>query len=138
MDATLLERLLGRDQHWQGPCTVILDAAAGIHAFGTDAIGAAGAKTYAPRLASGRVAVDAVCYMPEASALVLVQQQRSRQQTGEEAVKNTVTIADASHIVALEFNDLATLVSLGLTPPVLRSQASGVYTHPKVPPRQVS
>ncbi len=135
MDANLLERLLGRDQHWQGPCTVVLDAEAAIQTHGSDAIGAAGAKTYAPRLVSGRIPADAVCYLTEASALVLVQQQRSRQSSGEEAVKNTLTIADAHHVVAIEFGDLAALVGLGLTPPPARSPASGVFTHPKIQPR---
>jgi hypothetical protein len=135
MDANLVERLLGRDQQWQGPCTVILDAEASIQTQGADAIGAAGAKTYAPRLVSGRIPADAVCYLPDAQALVLVQQQRSRQQTGEEAVRNTLTIADVSRVVAVEFADLGALVSLGLTPPVTRSQSSGVHTHPKVPAR---
>jgi hypothetical protein len=138
MDANLLERLLGRDQHWQGPCTVVLDAEAVIQTHGSDAIGAAGAKTYAPRLASGRIPADAVCYLPESSALVLVQQQRNRQQTGEEAVRTTLTIADASHVVAIEFCDLSALVTLGLTAPPTRNQPSGTYSHPKVPPRPTS
>jgi hypothetical protein len=134
MDAALLERLLGRDQQWQGPCVVVLDAAAAIQAHGADAIGAAGAKTYAPRLASGRVHADAVCYLAEAAALVMMQQQKSRGQSGEEAIKTTLTVADAAHVVALEFSDLSALVSLGLNPPATRAHPSGI-THPRMPPR---
>jgi hypothetical protein len=124
MDAALLGKLLGRDQQWHGPCTVILDADATVQTGGTDAIGAGSVKTYAPRMVSGRIAADCVCLLADGQAVAMVQQQRTRQQTGEEAIKNTLIVADAAHVVAIEFPDLAALTGLGLSAPVTR-QAPG-------------
>jgi hypothetical protein len=137
MDAALLGKLLGRDQHWQGPCTVILDADATIQTGGTDAIGAGSMKTYAPRMVSGRINVDFVCLLADGQALAMVQQQRTRQQTGEEAIKNTLTVADAAHVVAIEFADLGPLANLGLSPPAPRPLATAGLQS-KAPPRPAS
>ena len=45
MNAGLLGKLFGRDQLWHGPCTVILDAEAGVYALGVDSIVSGGAKS---------------------------------------------------------------------------------------------
>ncbi len=134
MDAALLVKLFGREQHWHGPCTVILDAEAAVQNIGNDSIVGAGAKMYAPRLISGRVLADAVCLLQDGAALLLVQQQRLRQQSGEEVVKQTLTVAGTEHIVAIEFLDTAPLLALGLPVPATRSSGShpGLQTRPKV------
>jgi hypothetical protein len=132
MDAALLGKLLGRDQQWHGPCTVILDADATVQTGGTDSIGAGSIKSYAPRMVSGRIAADCVCLLADGQALAMVQQQRTRQSTGEEAVKNTLIVADGAHVVAIEFPDLAPLTGLGLSAPATRP-AAGTGSHAKVP-----
>src|SRR6187200_1859456 len=102
MQAGLLNKLFG-SRTWHGPCTVVLDADATIQTSGTDAIVNAGIKMFAPRLISGRVPVDAVAYLPEEDALVMVQQLRIRQAGGEDQFQQTVHVADASHVAAVEF-----------------------------------
>src|ERR1700686_859244 len=109
MDIALLGKLFGREQRWHGPCTVILDAEATMYALGQDAIVGGGAKQYAPRMISGRVMADSVCLTADGTALLLLQQQKIRQQTGEEIVKQTLTITDPAHVVALEFLDAGPL-----------------------------
>src|SRR5262245_31976111 len=113
MDAALLRKLFGQDQHWHGPCTVILDAEDGIQNIGVDSIVSACSKMYAPRRVSGRSPADSVCLLQDGSALLIMQQQRIRQQTGEEIVKQTLTVAATSHLVAVEFYDTAPLLALG-------------------------
>lgn len=118
MDASVLAKLFGREQRWHGPCTVILDAEAAMLALGLDSILGGGAKQYAPRMVSGRLVADTACLLQDGSALVVVQQQKVRQQTGEEATRQTLTVADPGHIVAIEFPDSAALAGLGLTAPI--------------------
>ncbi|MCS6851497.1 MAG: hypothetical protein NZ700_10070 [Gemmataceae bacterium] len=132
MDAAILTRLFGRDQQWHGPCTVILGAEATVQTVGGDSIASAGAKVYAPRVISGRVAADAVCLLYDASALLILQQQRVRQATGEEFVKQTLTVADVGSIAAIEFFDTAPLANLGVPAPVIRTSSgqSGVMSRP--------
>ena len=117
MNSALLGKLFGQEQRWLGPCTVIMDAEAALQTLGVDSIIGGGAKSYAPRLVSGRIAADAVCLTQDGSALLISQQQKVRLNTGEEKIQQTVIIADAEHIVAIEFHDIAVLASLGLTPP---------------------
>src|SRR3982751_6442977 len=76
MNTVILEKMFGRDQRWHGPCTVILDAEAGVYALGVDSIVGGGAKSYAPRMISGRVQADSVCLLEDRSALLLVQNQK--------------------------------------------------------------
>jgi hypothetical protein len=116
VQAALLTKLFGT-RKWHGPCTVVLDADASIQTSGTDAIVNAGVKMFAPRLISGRVAVDAVSYLPEEDALVLVQQVRIRQAGGEDAFQQTVHVADSAHVAAVEFPDGKCLSALGLPEP---------------------
>src|SRR4051812_46285064 len=92
MNAALLEKIFGRDQRWHGPCTVILDAEAGVTALGVDSIVGGGAKFYDPRMVSGRVSADSVCLLDDLSAVLLVQNQKVRQNTGEESLRQTLTI----------------------------------------------
>lgn len=117
MNAALLGKLFGHDQRWLGPCVVVLDAEATIQTQGTDSIIGGGAKSYAPRSVSGRIQADAACLLQDGSALVLLQQQKNRSTTGEETLRQTLTIADTAHVVAVEFNDTKALGSLGLSPP---------------------
>jgi hypothetical protein len=117
MQARVLAKLFGHQKQWHGPCTVVLDADATIQASGTDSIINAGAKMYAPRLVSGRVTADAVCLLPEELSLVIVQQTRIRQATGEDQMHQTVTIVDVAHVAAVEFADARSLAALGLPEP---------------------
>jgi hypothetical protein len=48
--------------------------------------GGAGAKVYAPRLITGRLSADFACLLKDGSAMVVLQQARVRQATGEEEV----------------------------------------------------
>ena len=125
MDAGLLVKLFGRNQEWQGPCVVIIEANAAIQTVGTDSIQGGGAKVYAPRTISGRVVADAACLMQDGSALVLVQHYKVRQPTGEDIVKQTLTVADPKHVIAVEFAESAAAVlqMLGLSCPAMRPPA---------------
>ena len=76
---------------------------------------------FAPRTVSGRITADAVCLLPEQSALLIVQQQKVRQDNGEDAIKQFLTVADSAHIVAIEFLDTAPLSTLEVSAPVLRA-----------------
>jgi hypothetical protein len=139
MDAGLLTKLFGRDQQWQGPCTVILDADATIQMSGTDAIASGGAKLYAPRTVSGRIAADSACLMQDGSAILMIQQVRVRQPTGEEIVKQTLTVADPRSVVAIEFAETVPLAlqALGLAAPPVRI-GSGSHTGTMTRPRPIS
>lgn len=117
MNAALLGKLFGHEQRWTGPCTVIVDAEAAVQALGVDSIVGGGAKSYAPRMVSGRLAADSVCLTQDGSALLIVQYHKVRMNTGEEKFQQTLIIADASRIAAIEFLDTSVLANLGLTPP---------------------
>jgi hypothetical protein len=123
MDTRLLTKLFGSEQRWQGPCSVILDAEAGIQTIGADSIGASATKSYAPRLVSGRVVADSVCMLADCSALLVVQLQKYRQVTGEEIVRQALVIIDTKHVVAVEFFDYAALNALGMHPPPTRTNS---------------
>jgi hypothetical protein len=124
MDIGLLAKFFGKDKSWQGACTVILDAEASVQAVGGDSLLIGGVKNYAPRLLSGRIVADAVCLLPDHSALLVFQQSYVRQQTGEEVVKQTLLAIDAGHVVAVEFTDLDALERLGVAEPVVHSDGS--------------
>ncbi len=117
MDSGLLTRFFGTTQAWHGPCTIIVDADAIVSISGPDSIVSGGVKMYAPRLVSGRIQADAVCLIPKENTLVIVQQNRTKQQTGEEQIRHTVYIVDTHHVIGIEFSDLSALDKLGLTPP---------------------
>jgi hypothetical protein len=124
MDATLLGRLFGRDQAWRGPCTVIVNADASVQAVAFDSVGGGGAKVYAPRIISGRIVADSACLLKDASALVLMQQHKIRQATGEETIKQILTVVDPPQVVAVEFPDNTALAAFGLLAPVIKSSGS--------------
>ncbi len=131
MDVGLLTKLFGKDQQWQGPCILVLDAAANIHVIGNDSIQGGGAKVYGHRVVSGRLQADTVCLLQDGKSMVLVTQQRTRQATGEETIKHTMLVVDTAHIVAVEFADTNLLAALGLSGPVVRTAGS----HPGLRPR---
>ncbi|MGE3804250.1 MAG: hypothetical protein AB7K24_06225 [Gemmataceae bacterium] len=124
MNAGLLVKLFGREQRWMGACTIILNADANIQQQGTDSIVGGGAKSYAPRMVSGRILADAVCLLQDASALIIIQQSKHRAPTGEEKVLQMMTIADTAAVVAIEFSDTAALPGLGLSSPPIRTTGS--------------
>jgi hypothetical protein len=135
MDAGLLAKMFGHNQEWQGPCTVVLDADASVQAVGNDSIQGGGAKTYAPRCISGRVIADSVCYLKDGSALVVMQQHKIRQATGEDTIKQLLTVIDPRSVVAVEFPDVMPLVlqTLGVGLPPVRPTGShtGVMPRPR-------
>ena len=73
MDSGLLKKLFGPTTAWHGPCIVLVDAESSVRTAGSDSIVAGGAKSYAPRVTSGRVQADAVCYHADFNALLIVQ-----------------------------------------------------------------
>lgn len=117
MNAGLLSQYFGTDRQWRGPCIVILDADATIQSPGADAIIQSGAKVYAPRMISGRVNADHACFLPQHETLLLVQNQRIRQATGEDLHQQTLLLVDPDHIAAIEFADLSALDRLGVAKP---------------------
>lgn len=131
MNTAILLKIFGKEQRWSGPCTVIMDSEAAVHALGTDSIMGGGAKSYAPRTVSGRITADTACLIQDGSVLFLLQQQKVREATGVETTKQVLTIADAAHIVALEFTDLAALTALSVSPPPVRPGGS----HQGIAPR---
>jgi hypothetical protein len=124
MNAVLLGKIFGREQRWLGPCVVVMNAEASMHALGTDSIVGGGAKQYAPRMVSGRIGADACCLTQDGSALIILQATKHRASTGEEKIVTTLVVADTAHIVAVEFPDTNVLANLGLTAPVIRPTSS--------------
>lgn len=120
MDAGLLGKIFGMDKAWHGPCTIIMDAEAAVSTVGTDSLLGGGAKQFAPRIISGRISCDSVCLLPDAKALVILQHLKVRQASGEEVVMQPMTVADISHIVAVELLDTSALAKLGLTAPPIK------------------
>jgi hypothetical protein len=76
-------------------------------------------KSYAPRITSGRVAADAVCYHPDYNSLLVVQRARTKHSTGEDVVNQTLVVVDMSHVAGVEFEGLEHLADLGLKAPPL-------------------
>jgi hypothetical protein len=135
MDIGLIKKLFGTEQHWTGACTVILDAEATVQAVGGDAMGSGGMKNWAPRTISGRINAEAVCLLRDQSAIVLLQQLRTKTATGEEVVKHTLTLADPAHVVAIEYTEGVphALQLMGLAMPVAKASGShsGVMSKPR-------
>ncbi|HLW64631.1 MAG TPA: hypothetical protein VKS79_04875 [Gemmataceae bacterium] len=119
MNAGLLATMFGSGGRWSGPCTLIVNADASVEAVGNDSIIQGGQKSYAPRLITGRVVVDAVRLLPEQAALVAVRKHVVRQSTGEDRVEFTMLVVNMDHVVGVEFRDLRTLSELGIRPPDL-------------------
>ncbi len=117
MNAGVLNKLFGNQKHWHGPCTIVVDADAAIQSSGTDAIVNAGVKMFAPRLISGRIEADSACFLADDQVLVVVQQTRIRQATGDDQFQNTVLILDAAHVAVVEFAGAKPLAALGLSDP---------------------
>ena len=125
MNAGLLAKMFGQERQWRGPCTVVLDADAAIQPVGNDSVVNSGAKMYAPRLISGRVAADAACLLATEGALLLVQVQKIRQATGQDLTRQTLVVVSLDHIAAIEFADVSLVKALGLPdPPAGTPQAS--------------
>src|SRR5580704_3469812 len=114
MNAKLLGKYFGTDVKWRGPCVVILTAEAAIQATGADSIMQGGAKSYSPRLISGRVTADTVCLLADDDALLMVQTQRIRQATGEDLTQRTLVVVDLGHVAAIEFPDVESLAAFGV------------------------
>jgi hypothetical protein len=119
MDSGLLKKLFGPSPSWHGPCVVLVDAETSVKTTGPDSIVAGGTKSYAPRITSGRVAADAVCYQSEHHALLVVQRNRSKGHTGEDVLHQTLVILDTAHVVGVEFESIDRLAGLGLSTPPL-------------------
>src|SRR5207253_1863778 len=125
MQAGLLNKLFGSQKQWHGPCVVVVDAEAAIQSSGTDAIVNAGIKMFAPRLISGRIEADAICYLHEETALVAVQQSRIRQAGVEDHFLQTVLIVDTAHVAAIEFAHAKPLAAIELSEPPRPAAGSG-------------
>lgn len=119
MDAGLLEKLLGKNREWSGPCVIVLDADATMHSPGPDTILGGGIKSYAPRFASGRVEADACCLIKEHNAILIVRQETHRDGTGQEFIKQQLLVADLAHITAVEFSHTGVLKGLGIPAPFI-------------------
>jgi len=121
VDAGLLERLLGGNRAWSGPCVVILDADARVQIPGTDSIISGGQKMYAPRVATGRIAADTVMLLPDERALVVVDRVWSKDHVGQTVVKQTMTVVNVDRVVGVEFDNIGPLKALGVqVPPAVR------------------
>ena len=119
MDSALLKKLFGTPPAWGGSCVILVDAETSVKQTGTDSIVTGGVKSYAPRVTSGRVAADAVCYHPEHNALFVIQRLRSKQTTGEDVTQQTLVVVDINHVVGVEFESTEQLAALGLKAPPL-------------------
>jgi hypothetical protein len=117
VDAGFLERLLGGNRIWSGPCTVILDADAAVNTPGPDSIITGGQKSYAPRVSCGRMNADAVFLLKDEQVLLSVEEVRFKDATGQSRVKRTLAVLDLRHIVGVEFGNLHPLKALGVDEP---------------------
>ena len=124
MDRNLLSKLFGSQSRWQGPCTVLLDANASVRSAGPDSIVGGGAKAYAPRISSGRISADAVCLLPEHSALLIVQRTTIRMQTGEDKIQQCLLVVDVAHVAGVEFENLSMLEALGVQIPEMPARTT--------------
>lgn len=118
MDSGLLKKMFG-PATWHGSCVLFVDAETSVKTTGPDSIVTGGIKSYAPRITSGRVVADAVCYHPEHNSLIAVQRVRTRSSTGEDVTQQTLVVLDPNHVVGVEFDNLDRLAALGLTAPPL-------------------
>lgn len=132
MNSAILAKIFGRDQTWHGPCTVLMHGEASVTTQGVDSLLGGGHKQYAPRVISGRIAADAICLTPDGLTLLIIQQQKIKQSTGEELVKQTLTIADTAFVMGVEFMDTGNLALLGVNPPMTRTQSG---SHHGITPR---
>ena len=117
MDSGILRKIFGTTSSWHGSCTILVDAETSVKTTGPDSIVTGGVKSYAPRITSGRVCADAICFHPEHNALLAVQRVRSKGHTGEEVLQQTLIVLDVSHVVGVEFDALDRLATLGLSAP---------------------
>lgn len=117
MDPALLQRLFGPAPAWSRPCIVVVDADASVKPAGQDSLLTGGAKTYAPRVTSGRIEADAVCFHADLGALLVVQRVWTRTHDGQDKVQHTLIVVNAAHVAAVEFNGLGQLERLGVAPP---------------------
>ena len=117
MDAGLLKSLFGSASAWHGSCVVLIDAGTTVKTSGQDSIMSGGIKSYAPRVTSGRVMADAICYQAGQNALLIVQRAYVKQQTGEDLFQQTLFVADGGHVVGIEFEGLDILEHLGVPQP---------------------
>jgi hypothetical protein len=117
MDSGLLKKLFGATPTWHGSCVVLVDAETSVKTTGPDSIVAGGTKSYAPRITSGRVVADAVCYHADHNALLVVQRARTKGHTGEDILQQTLVVVDLNHVVGVEFDSLDRLAALGLPAP---------------------
>jgi hypothetical protein len=132
MNSALLTKIFGRDQQWHGPCTVFMHGEAAVTTQGVDSLLGGGTKQYAPRVISGRVPADAVCLLHDGSALLLIQQQKTKQTTGEEVVKQLLIVADTAFVMGVEFPDTGNLATLGVNAPMTKTTTG---SHHGITPR---
>jgi hypothetical protein len=132
MNAALLSKIFGRDQQWHGSCTVLMHGEAAVATHGVDSLLGGGTKQFAPRVISGRIVADAACLLQDGSALLLIQQQKTKQSTGEETVKQILIVADTAFVMGVEFPDTGNLALLGVNAPATRT-SSGSH-HGVTPP----
>jgi hypothetical protein len=123
MDSGLLKQLFGPARAWHGACVVLVDAETSVKTSGPDSIVTGGVKSYAPRVTSGRVMADAVCYHPELNALLAVQRFRTKNHTGEDLIQQTLVVLDIGHVVGVEFDSVEHLADLGLKAPPVPEKA---------------
>lgn len=123
MDSGLLVKLFGNQGAWHGGCTILLDAAVSVNTSGPDSIISGGTKVYAPRLPSGRVAAEALSYLPSEGVLLLILRDRQRQQTGEEFWQERLLMVNVDHVAGLEFEGIDILGRLGIGVPPLRDDS---------------
>jgi len=132
MNSALLTKIFGRDQQWFGPCTVLMHGEAAVTSHGVDSLLGGGTKQYAPRVISGRVPADAVCLLHDGSALLLIQQQKTKQTTGEEVVKQLLIVADTAFVMGIEFPDTGNLATLNVSAPMTKTTTG---SHHGITPR---
>jgi hypothetical protein len=121
MDAGFLERLLSGSRTWSGPCVVITNASSDINVPGPDSVIAGGQRFYAPRVATGRLVADAVLLLKEDGVLLVVDQHRYKDGTGQTRLKQRLSIVGLQHVVGLEFDHVGALGILGIgDPPAVR------------------
>jgi hypothetical protein len=121
MKVEFLERLLGGSSKWAGACIVIMDAQSAVESPGPDTIVSGGVKSYAPRVATGRLNADTVMLLKEEGILLAVEQLLLKDGTGRTLVKKMLAVVDVAHIVGVEFDNIAPLAVLGINdPPPIR------------------
>ncbi len=124
MQTSILKKLFGEERAWHGSCTLILNANISVKSSGPDTIINSGTKIYSPRVTSGHLRADSICFDHVDELIIAIQRTEVRLSTGEEKIQEMVILVDIKEIAAIEFDQLKVLENLGIRQPQIIRRTS--------------